>query len=58
MVERSATHLVIIPSYNPGPNVYATVRAALEQWNPVWLVIDGTLGQELAVGLVGHGQGL
>jgi glycosyltransferase involved in cell wall biosynthesis len=42
MVERSATHLVIIPSYNPGPNVYATVRAALEQWNPVWLVIDGS----------------
>jgi glycosyltransferase involved in cell wall biosynthesis len=41
-VERSATHLVIIPSYNPGPNVYATVRAALEQWNPVWLVIDGS----------------
>jgi len=42
VVERSATHLVIIPSYNPGPNVYATVRAALEQWNPVWLVIDGS----------------
>jgi glycosyltransferase involved in cell wall biosynthesis len=42
MVERSGTHLVIIPSYNPGPNVYAAVRAALEQWNPVWLVIDGS----------------
>jgi glycosyltransferase involved in cell wall biosynthesis len=42
MAERSATHLVIIPSYNPGPNVYPTVRAALEQWNPVWLVIDGS----------------
>ena len=42
MAERSATHLVIIPSYNPGPNVYATVRAALDQWNPVWLVIDGS----------------
>jgi glycosyltransferase involved in cell wall biosynthesis len=41
-MERSATHLVIIPSYNPGPNVYATVRAALEQWNPVWMVIDGS----------------
>jgi glycosyltransferase involved in cell wall biosynthesis len=41
-MERSATHLVIIPSYNPGPNVYATVRGALEQWNPVWLVIDGS----------------
>jgi glycosyltransferase involved in cell wall biosynthesis len=42
VVERSATHLVIIPSYNPGPNVYAAVRAALEQWNPVWLVVDGS----------------
>jgi glycosyltransferase involved in cell wall biosynthesis len=42
MAERSATHLVIIPSYNPGPNVYAAVRAALEQWSPVWLVIDGS----------------
>ena len=42
MVERSNTHLVIIPSYNPGPNVYAAVRAALEQWNPVWMVIDGS----------------
>jgi glycosyltransferase involved in cell wall biosynthesis len=42
MVERSTTHLVIIPSYNPGPNVYAAVRAALEQWNPVWVVIDGS----------------
>jgi glycosyltransferase involved in cell wall biosynthesis len=42
MVERSTTHLVIIPSYNPGPNVYTAVRAALEQWNPVWVVIDGS----------------
>jgi glycosyltransferase involved in cell wall biosynthesis len=40
--ERSATHLVLIPSYNPGPNVYATVRAALQHWNPVWVVVDGS----------------
>jgi glycosyltransferase involved in cell wall biosynthesis len=38
----SATHLVLIPSYNPGPKVYATVRAALEQWSPVWVVVDGS----------------
>jgi len=38
----SSTHLVLIPSYNPGPKVYATVRAALEQWAPVWVVIDGS----------------
>ncbi len=42
MTAPSATHLVIIPSYNPGPRVYATVRAALESWNPVWVVIDGS----------------
>lgn len=37
----SATHLVVIPSYNPGPLVYDTVRAARQQWNPVWVVVDG-----------------
>ena len=38
----STTHLVLIPSYNTGPQVLATVRAALEQWNPVWVVTDGS----------------
>jgi glycosyltransferase involved in cell wall biosynthesis len=38
----SSTHLVLIPSYNPGPNVYSTVHAALEQWAPVWVIIDGS----------------
>ena len=38
----SKTHLVLIPSYNPGPRVCATVRAALASWNPVWVVIDGS----------------
>jgi glycosyltransferase involved in cell wall biosynthesis len=33
---------VLIPSYNPGPKVDSTVRAALEQWSPVWVVIDGS----------------
>jgi glycosyltransferase involved in cell wall biosynthesis len=42
MPERSKTHLVLIPSYNPGPKVYATVRAALDHWAPVWVVIDGS----------------
>ena len=37
----SKTHLVLIPSYNPGPKVLATVRAALAQWSPVWVVVDG-----------------
>ncbi len=42
MTERSATHLVLIPSYNPGPAVYETVRGARGQWDPVWVVVDGS----------------
>lgn len=38
----STTHLVLIPSYNPGAKVLATVRAALAQWAPVWVVVDGS----------------
>jgi hypothetical protein len=38
----SASHLVLIPSYNPGAQVYATVRAARAQWQPVWVVVDGS----------------
>ncbi|MDR2156131.1 MAG: glycosyltransferase family 2 protein [Burkholderiaceae bacterium] len=38
----SATHLLLIPSYNPGPKVRATVAAARAQWNPVWVVVDGS----------------
>lgn len=42
MTTPSATHLVLIPSYNPGIRVYETVRAARQYWNPVWVVIDGS----------------
>jgi glycosyltransferase involved in cell wall biosynthesis len=38
----SRTHLVLIPSYNPGCKVFETVRAAREQWQPVWVVVDGS----------------
>jgi len=38
----SKTHLVLIPSYNTGPKVYDTVRAARAQWAPVWVVVDGS----------------
>lgn len=41
-VSPSATHVVLIPSYNPGPKVFDTVRAARAQWNPVWVVVDGS----------------
>jgi len=48
MPQRSSTHLVLIPSYNPGPKVYATVRAALASWNPVWVVVDGSTDDSAA----------
>jgi len=38
----SSTHLVLIPSYNPGARVFSTVQAALDQWAPVWVVVDGS----------------
>lgn len=38
----SNTHLVLIPSYNPGEKVYETVREARQYWSPVWVVVDGS----------------
>jgi glycosyltransferase involved in cell wall biosynthesis len=38
----SATHLVLIPAYNPGPRLADTVADALRHWRPVWVVIDGS----------------
>jgi glycosyltransferase involved in cell wall biosynthesis len=52
---RSNTHLVLIPSYNPGPKVFATVRDALGQWAPVWVVVDGSTDQS-AAGLLALGK--
>jgi glycosyltransferase involved in cell wall biosynthesis len=33
---------VLIPSYDTGPQVYATVAAARAAWCPVWVVCDGS----------------
>jgi len=38
----STTHVVLIPSYNPGRLGIETVAAARAHWNPVWVVIDGS----------------
>lgn len=38
----SRTHLVLIPSYNSGRLLLETVRDALRQWRPVWVVVDGS----------------
>ena len=40
--DASSSHLVLIPSYNPGAQVLDTVRRARAQWNPVWVVVDGS----------------
>jgi glycosyltransferase involved in cell wall biosynthesis len=42
MAQFSTTHLVLIPSYNPGPKVFETVTAARRCWRPVWVVVDGS----------------
>ncbi len=42
MKEASRTHIVLIPSYNPGERVYETVQAARRAWNPVWVVVDAS----------------
>jgi glycosyltransferase involved in cell wall biosynthesis len=38
----SKTHLVLIPSFNPGAKVFETVAAARRQWSPVWVCVDGS----------------
>lgn len=42
MMTPSATHVVLIPSYNAGELLVETVRAARAQWSPVWVVVDGS----------------
>ncbi len=38
----SSSHLVLIPSYNTGSLLINTVSEALQQWSPVWVLIDGS----------------
>ena len=45
----SSSHLVLIPSYNSGTQVYETVRQARAHWNPVWVVVDGSTDNTPAV---------
>jgi hypothetical protein len=42
VTESSGTHLVLIPSYNPGQKVFETVTAARRAWSPVWVIVDGS----------------
>jgi glycosyltransferase involved in cell wall biosynthesis len=38
----SPSHLVLIPAFNPGRLLKATVEKARQQWAPVWVVVDGS----------------
>lgn len=35
-------HLVLIPTYNTGARVLQTVEEAKREWQPVWVVVDGS----------------
>jgi glycosyltransferase involved in cell wall biosynthesis len=38
----NGSRLVVLPSYNSGPLLAQTARSVLEQWKPVWIVLDGS----------------
>lgn len=55
------SHLVLIPSYDTGiDRLLATLREARAQWNPVWVVIDGSSDGSgaAAEALAAHDPGL
>jgi hypothetical protein len=56
MAPVSATHLVLIPSYNTGARLGETVTQALLHWQPVWVVIDGSTDASAAA--LPHSSGL
>lgn len=38
----SDSHVVVIPSYNTGRILVETIRNVLDEWQPVWLFVDGS----------------
>ncbi len=38
----SSTHVIVVPSYNPGVVVEDVVRSLANIWAPVWVMIDGS----------------
>jgi glycosyltransferase involved in cell wall biosynthesis len=42
VTQAAGTHLVLIPSYNTGAAVLATVAEARRFWSDVWVVVDGS----------------
>lgn len=52
------THLVLIPAYNPGRILEATVRQALSMWSDVWVVVDGSTDRSHEALAASGGTGL
>lgn len=44
----SASHLVLLPSYNTGPRLRAVVEEVLAHWQPVLVVLDGCTDDSVA----------
>lgn len=42
MTGAPTSHLVLIPSYNPDHKANDIIRSACVQWNPIWVVTDGS----------------
>ncbi|MDF1582937.1 MAG: glycosyltransferase family 2 protein [Methyloprofundus sp.] len=38
----SRSHLLLVPSYNTGALLKVTIEEALQQWLPLWVIIDGS----------------
>ena len=41
-MSRPRTHVVLIPAFNPGNLLVATVEGALAAWEDVWVIVDGS----------------
>lgn len=49
LINPSTSHVLIIPSYNPGNLIVSTVQEVLAQWQPVWVVCDGSTDGSTAI---------
>ena len=55
----ATSRLVLIPAFNPGPLLAATVDAACARWDAVWVVVDGsTDGSHASLANPGGRRGL
>jgi len=41
-IQLSNSHLLLVPSYNTGALLKVTIEEALQQWLPLWVIIDGS----------------